>query len=57
MDPILVSIPDAGKALGIGRSKIYELLNSGDLQTVTIGRRRLVCVESVKAFATKTAEA
>jgi len=57
MDPILISIPDAGRALGIGRSKIYELLNSGDLETVTIGRRRLVRVESVKALAEKAAEA
>ena len=29
-------------ALSIGRTKFYELINNGDLKTVTIGGRRLV---------------
>ena len=56
LDQVLVSIPDAGKALALGRSKIYDLIAEGRLETVTIGRRRLVRVESVKALAdTKSA--
>ena len=51
MEAILVSIPDAAKALGLGRSKTYELISEGRLATVTIGRRRLVLVESVRALA------
>lgn len=51
MDPILCSIPDAAKALGCGRSKAYELISEGKLETVAIGRRRLVRIESVRAFA------
>ena len=51
MDAILISIPDACKALGIGRSKVYELISEGRLETVTIGRRRLVRVESIRALA------
>jgi excisionase family DNA binding protein len=51
MEAILVSIPDAAKALGIGRSKVYELVGEGRLETVTIGRRRLVRVESIRALA------
>jgi excisionase family DNA binding protein len=53
MEAMLISIPDAAKALGLGRSKIYELLdlNGGRLETVTIGRRRLVRVHSVRALA------
>ena len=38
----LYSVADAARALGIGRSKTYELIATGQLQTVTIGRRRLV---------------
>jgi excisionase family DNA binding protein len=51
MDAILLSIPDAAKALSLGRSKIYDLISDGRLETVTIGRRRLVRVDSVKALA------
>ena len=51
MDTLLCSVPDAARALGLGRSKIYELIAEGRLETVTIGRRRLVRVESVRAMA------
>lgn len=50
-EALLFSIEDAARALGIGRSKTYELINRGRLLTVTIGRRRLVRVDSVKALA------
>jgi excisionase family DNA binding protein len=51
MEAILISIPDAAKALGLGRSKLYELIAEQRLETVTIGRRRRVRVDSVKALA------
>jgi excisionase family DNA binding protein len=51
MDTLLCSIPDAAKALGLGRSKLYELISDGLLETVTIGRRRLVRVASVRSLA------
>lgn len=51
MDTLLCSILDAAKALGVGRSKLYELIADERLETVTIGRRRLVRVESVRALA------
>ena len=51
MEAYLVSIPDAAKALGLGRSKIYKLIGEGKLETVSIGRRRLVRIDSVRALA------
>lgn len=51
MEPLLCSIPDAGKALGIKRSKTYKLIGEGRLETVQIGRRRLVRVASIQALA------
>ena len=48
---LLLSIADAAAALAIGRSKTYELISQGRLLTVTIGRRRLVRVDSVQAIA------
>ena len=48
---LLLSIHDAAASLAIGRSKLYELISQGRLLTVTIGRRRLVKAESVRAVA------
>lgn len=48
--PLLCSINEATKLLGIGRTSIYSLLNSGDLESIQIGTRRLVKVDSIKAF-------
>jgi excisionase family DNA binding protein len=48
----LISIERAAKALSIGRSKTYQLINDGKLLTVMIGRRRLVRADSVRAIAT-----
>jgi excisionase family DNA binding protein len=56
MDTLLCSIPDAARALGLGRSKIYELIAEQRLETVTIGRRRLVRVNSVRALAGEAAQ-
>ena len=41
------SVAEACKAVGISRSKFYELISGGEVQSVTIGRRRLVSVPSL----------
>jgi putative molybdopterin biosynthesis protein len=42
-DPrLLHPLADTAKALGIGRTKLYEEIKAGRLATVTIGSRRLV---------------
>jgi excisionase family DNA binding protein len=46
----LLSVQEAAGELGIGRSLIYELLFSGALRSVKIGRRRLVPREAIEAF-------
>ena len=51
MEPVLCSIAEAARALGIGKTKAYELIESDTLETLTIGTRRLVKVESIKRLA------
>ena len=51
MNAILASIPDAQRALGIGRSTAYRLIEDGRLEAVKIGRRTLVRVSSIRALA------
>jgi len=47
-EPLAVRIPDAVRMTGIGRSKLYELIASGDLETVKIGRCTLVTIDALK---------
>ncbi len=49
-DRLAVRIPEACRMIGIGRSKLYELMEAGDLETIKIGVSRLVLVSSLKAF-------
>ncbi|MCK8113965.1 helix-turn-helix domain-containing protein [Anaerosoma tenue] len=50
MDSRLLSVDEAQKALGVHRSTLYELMRSGDIESVRIGRRRLIPVQTIEAF-------
>jgi excisionase family DNA binding protein len=50
MDPVTVTIEGARKALGIGNTKLYELIGSKKLRTVKLGRRTLVRTDSIRAL-------
>lgn len=50
----LVSIKEAGLYLGIGRSSVYRLIGEKRLATKHIGRRTLVCRESIDAILSET---
>jgi excisionase family DNA binding protein len=51
MEPICVFVTETTRALGIGRTKVYELINAGLLEVVKIGRRTLVRTTSIRALA------
>lgn len=46
--------PNAGEALGgLGRTSVYHLIKSGQLPSVTIGRRRFVRVKDIEEYVEK----
>ncbi len=49
--PICLPVNEARAAIGLGRTKFYELISEGRIKTITIGKRRLVVVESLEALA------
>jgi len=51
--PFAVRIPVAARMLGLGRTKIYELLDTGELASVKVGRARLIVVSSLRHFIEK----
>jgi excisionase family DNA binding protein len=53
MDAIAISVNDAAKALSLGRTSIYALIDAKQLETLKVGRRRLVLMESIKRLVAK----
>lgn len=45
-----VSINDAVRIFGIGRTKLYELIQAGDVVAVKLGRRTLLDSASLRDF-------
>jgi excisionase family DNA binding protein len=50
MEPISVRIPEAVRLTGLSRSRIYELMRSGDIAFAKVGSSTLVMVESLREF-------
>jgi excisionase family DNA binding protein len=48
VEAITASINDTAKALGLGRTSIYALIREGRLETIKLGRRTLIKVESIR---------
>lgn len=50
MEPISVRIPDAVRLTGLSRSRLYELLRSGEIDHAKVGSSTLIPVESLRRF-------
>ena len=46
----LLTVPEAARALGLGRSTVYELIGAGRLEVVHIGRAARVPVDALDSF-------
>lgn len=54
---LLLKIPEAGARIGVGRSKAYELVASGELFSVRISERSIrVPVSALKAYVRRLEE-
>lgn len=47
---LLLTVEEAGAAIGVGRSLMYELIARGDIQTVRVGRLRRVRPEALLEY-------
>ena len=45
------TVREALEATGLGKTTLYRLINEGRIETVAVGRRRLVKVQSLLALA------
>ena len=46
----ILTVEEAAKWLGVGRSKVYELIGRGELGVLRMGRRTCVPVSALRSF-------
>jgi len=47
---MLCTVAEAVQACGLGKTKLYELMRGGHIETIKIDRRRLIRVASLLEF-------
>lgn len=45
--PVTVTVAEACRLTGLGRTKVFELVKEAKLKSVAIGRRRLIVYSSI----------
>ena len=47
---ITLSIAETADTLGVSRSRVYQLIESNQLNSIVLGRRRLIRVRDIEAM-------
>ena len=55
MEKLLLTPEEAAEVLAVGRTTVYYLMQSGDLESVRIGRSRRIACEAVERYVTDLA--
>ena len=51
--PLCVRVPTAARMLGVGLTKMYELISAGEVEMIKLGRVSLIPVASLEALIDK----
>lgn len=51
--PLSYTVEQATKVTGLGRTAIYRLIATNEIQTFKVGKRRMVSVRALQAFIEK----
>ena len=49
-EKLLLTVSQAGEVLALGRTKLLELVYSGQIESLTVGRRRYIRPEALEQF-------
>jgi len=49
-DALTIRVPDAARMLGIGKTKLYELIAAREIDIIKVGRATLIVVRSLERF-------
>lgn len=53
---VLLTVEEAAEQLGIGRTKTYELVKAGEIDSIQIGRLRRIPVSAINEYAARLAK-
>ena len=56
-DPICVRVNDAARMIGVGRTKLYELIAAGEVETVKLGKATRITTASLHNLVMRRREA
>jgi excisionase family DNA binding protein len=57
-DELLLPIwPEGARRIGVGRTVMFDLVKSGAIETVRIGRKRMVAPDALAAYVEKLRKA
>lgn len=51
VEPVFTSVDEAARFLNLNPREVYRLLDQGQIQSVHHGRRRLIIVATLRAYA------
>ncbi|GAB1695049.1 helix-turn-helix domain-containing protein [Krasilnikovia sp. M28-CT-15] len=54
--PLVLTIEQAARRLGIGRTLMYALVTSGEIESVTIGRLRRIPADCITEYVNRLRE-
>lgn len=54
---LTVRVPIAAAMLGIGRTKLYELIGAGEIETIKVGRITLIAMRALEDFVERQSRA
>ena len=54
---MMYRVPEAAEITGIGRSKLYELMSEGEIESVKCGGLRLIPADALDAFVARLRQA
>lgn len=54
--PLFISAKEAARLLALSRSRVYELMDEGVIDSFRLGRRRVIPVNAVHEFADRLRE-
>jgi excisionase family DNA binding protein len=56
MDKLVLTVNEAAQLLGVGRSKVYDIIRTGELPSIRIGSCRRVPMDALRGYIASLAE-
>ncbi|MBS0474319.1 MAG: helix-turn-helix domain-containing protein [Proteobacteria bacterium] len=56
VEPICVKVNEAARMIGVGRTKLYELIASGEIEAIKLGKSTRITTASLKKLVMRQRE-